>query len=138
MPNSVPWIDVLPIADEAFRIWTGAPEQRWANEAWTYLTRAGLAKDGAPLVRARTFVRFLVLCSFYRDWCSVAWDEHEDDDFSSWLAAVEMSSVHVGQLLGPDEFVSSDADESLEEGLRILVERERTERVFRPPANTSH
>jgi hypothetical protein len=124
MADSVPWIDVLPIANEAFRLWTGAPEQRWASEAWTHLTRAGLAANGDPLVRARTYIRFLVLASFYRDWCSVAWCEHEDDDFSSWLEPVEVNPIHIGQLLGPDVVISPDAEEGREEALRILVDRE--------------
>jgi hypothetical protein len=125
MTASVPWSDVLPIADQAFCIWAGAPEQHWAKAAWAHLTQAGLAANDSSLDRARACIRFLVLASVYRDWCSLVWDEHEDDELGYWFTEANVNPIHVGQLLGCDETVSEDPEEALEESLGILVHRAR-------------
>jgi hypothetical protein len=117
----VSWKDVLPIANEGFHIWVDQPELRWAEQAWAHLTNAGLAPDVDPLDRLRAYIRFLVLASFYRDWCALACDEVEDDSPEIWLSAVEVNLLHVGQLLGPDE----DPEDDLNEALNTLMRRER-------------
>jgi hypothetical protein len=120
-PAVVSWDAVLPIANETFHIWTGQPELCWAEQAWIHLTNAGLTVDGDPLDRLRGYVRLLVLASLYRDWCDLVWDEVEDDSPEVWLSAVEVSPLHIGQLLGPDVFPEDDVNEAL----NVMMARER-------------
>jgi hypothetical protein len=125
MSNVVAWNEVLPIAAKAFRIWTGQPELRWAEEAWAHLTKAGLAANLDQLDRLRAYIRLLDLASIYRDWCALVWDEVHEDEPEWWLTDtdVEVSPVQIGQLLGPE--ADFDVDDGLEEALKILMARER-------------
>jgi hypothetical protein len=123
---NVGWEDVERIAEEAFTIWVGYPERRWAKRAWSCLIDAQLADGSDPLERLRAYVRFLVLASLYRDWCAIVWDEPYDDEACDWLSAVDVNPVHVGQLLGRGVTVPDDLDASLDEALSFLMARERT------------
>lgn len=127
MPTTIRWADLEPIAAEAFRIWTGSPELRWAKQAWSHLTRAGLAKNREPLDGLRAYIRFLVLASIYRDWCAVAFDYSEDDEPTLWLSAVHVDPVDIELLLGPDIEVRAcrPFEPRLDNALNTLMERER-------------
>jgi hypothetical protein len=122
---NVEWEDVESIAEEAFNIWVGYPEIGWAKRAWSCLIDAHLADGSGPLDRLRSYVRFLVLASLYRDWCAIVWDERHDDEPAAWLSAAEVNLIHVGQLLGRATTVSDDPDQSLDEALYFLMARER-------------
>ena len=69
------WEDVLPAAKEAFNIWDGQPEIRWAKKAWRHITNAGLANYTNDLEYCMAQIGFLGLADVYHDWCAIAWDE---------------------------------------------------------------
>jgi hypothetical protein len=90
------WDDVEPLAKATFNIWVDQPELGWAKEAWGKVTEAGLAEYDTEPDRCRVFARFMVLASFYRDWCAVARDERQDDETSTG----SMRSITTGSILG--------------------------------------
>jgi hypothetical protein len=71
----------------------------------------------------RVFIRFLVLASFYRDWCALVWDERHDDSPEVWLSAVDVDRFHVGRLIGTS--VNLADEDNLDEALFVLMGRER-------------
>jgi hypothetical protein len=100
---------------------------RWAEQAWAHLTDARLTEYDGPLGRCRAYIRFLVLASIYRDWCALVWDEIHDDSAGSWLATIDdVSPIHIGQLLRPDDDVSDNSQDALDEALNVLMQRQRT------------
>jgi hypothetical protein len=121
----VSWEEVLPLAEEAFNIFTGCPELYWAERSWGYLTKAGLVNGGSELHRVRAYIRLLVLASLYRDWCELVWDEAQDDEPWFWLNAVGVNPVYIGQLAGPKVKLSKDQQCSLDEAVSTLMRRER-------------
>jgi hypothetical protein len=120
----VTWDKVRFIADEAFCIWVGQPELRWAEQAWLHLTKLGLTLDGTALVRLTVYVRFLVLASVYRDWCAIVWDEVHDDSPELWISESDVDRLHIGQLLGPDVELD-EFHEGIADALLTLMDRER-------------
>ena len=65
-----------------------------------------------------------MLASIYRDWCALVWDEVHDDSPECWLSAAEVNPFHVGQLLGPNVELCKELEDSLDEALNILMQRE--------------
>jgi hypothetical protein len=122
--TSVTWQEVLPIARESFDIWIGSPEIHWARQAWACLTGAGLTSALSPLDRLLSYVRFLVLASFYRDWCALVWDEVIDDEPENWLCGLQVNKIDVGQLLGSIVELTDDSEASLTDALLSLMEGE--------------
>lgn len=70
------------------------------------------------------YVRFLVLASFYLDWCTVAFDEVQGDLPAVWLNPAGVSPFLLGQLVG-DELLLKDPDDELGEALQLLMAKER-------------
>lgn len=114
------WDDVKCAALDAFNYFSDRHELRWAEEAWGRLCAAGLADASTASAQTRSVVRFMALASFWRDWASLAWDERWDDDLGEWADSLDLSALHVGQLLGPDDDYEETAD-----ALAVLVARER-------------
>lgn len=122
--EAVPWDNVEPIAEEAFQIWVGGGDRDWARAAWEALSRAGLTQAGTFLEEVTVYVRFLVVASFYRDWCAVAFDEWQDDEPAVWLTPASVSPFFIGQLVG-DNLLPEDPEEVMDEALHYLMDRER-------------
>ena len=120
----VSWEDVRPLAADAFNIWTGQPELRWAEVAWGHLGTVRLTSAASPLASLRTYVRLLVLASLYRDWCALVFDEEHDDNPASWLSEMDVHAFHIGQLVGKRVQVPNP-DGDLDEALQHLMQRER-------------
>jgi len=70
------------------------------------------------------FARFVALASVYRDWCSVAYDETQEDDIGYWIEDLELNQVSLGQLV-PNEALSDDPHDAAIDALGILANRER-------------
>jgi hypothetical protein len=126
MAKQLPWEDVESIANEAFSIWSGSPELGWARQAWAHLSRAGLTEADAILQRVQAQVRFLVLASLYRDWCTLVWDEVDNDSPSTWIDGSGIDRFHIGQLCGLDEALAGDAEDDFDLVLFALMDRERS------------
>ena len=118
------WVELKPVAREAFRIWMSGSDFEWAREAWSLLTKAGLCSYDTERERHIVIARFLALASIYRDWCSVAFDETQGDDLTYWVDELEIEPMYLGQLV-PDEELSDDPDEARDEVWHILLDRER-------------
>ena len=126
MPPTVGWDEVEPMVSEAFNIWSFGDEDVWARLAWDHLAKAGLTSRATEEKRTMTMVRFLVLASFYRDWCMVACDERQDDEPRMWLGAIEYDPLVVTELGGVDYDPEVDDEwESVEEALNTLLRRAR-------------
>lgn len=98
------WEGVLPAAREAFDIWVGQPELRWAKKAWRHITSAGLANYTNELEYYMACVRFLALADVYHDWCAIAWDEnHSYEDILYAAEEFRFDPFRLGQLIGPKE-----------------------------------
>jgi hypothetical protein len=115
------WDQVEPLAKATFNIWVDQPELGWAKEAWGKVTEAGLAEYETESDRCRVFARFMVLASFYRDWCAVALDERQDDEVRYWIVAFEYEPLHLGQAVGSGPEVDDEAD-----AFTVLIDKERT------------
>jgi hypothetical protein len=114
------WDEVEPLAKATFNIWVDQPELAWAKEAWSKVSEAGLAEYETQADRCRVFARFMVLASFYRDWCAVARDERQDDEVVYWIDAFDYDPLHLGQAVGSGAEVEDEAD-----AFAILIDEER-------------
>jgi hypothetical protein len=115
------WEDVKSLARSSFNIWVDQPELQWAERAWAVLSKAGLTEHSDGPERCRAFARFMVLASFYRDWCAVARDEWQEDEPDVWAEECDVDLVHVGQAVGPDVDIEDQGD-AFEE----LIRQERS------------
>lgn len=68
--------------------------------------------------------RFLALASICRDWCSVAFDETQEDVPSYWIDGLNVEPIYVGQLLSEEE-LPGNPDDAFADGLRMLLDGER-------------
>ena len=114
------WNQVEPLAKASFNIWVDQPELGWAKEAWGKVTEAGLAEYDTEADRCRVFARFMVLASFYRDWCAVAHDERHEDEVCYWIDAFDYYPLHLGQAVGPGPEVEDETD-----AFTVLIDEER-------------
>ena len=124
----VNWADVLPVAEEAFAIWTEQRELAWAEKAWAILRSAGLTQFGTRSERGRVICRFLALADLYRDFCRIACEEECESDDADWAVSLDLGPFALGQLLGDDDRVELDDDEetAMETALVILIEQAGT------------
>lgn len=120
------WEELTDAANEAFNIWSGQPELRWAEEAWSILAAAGLTTYTTPLARARVACRFFALAAIYLDFCYLAYDEDVDANYEGWTSLLELHPFHIGQLVGPDQdFVDTYGDLDINDAVRLLANSER-------------
>jgi hypothetical protein len=68
------------------------------------------------------------IASIYRDWCSVACDETQEDVPDYWVDDLEVWPIYLGQLVS-DEQLSDDPEEALSEALRIVMNGQREQTV---------
>ena len=124
--NLLSWDELTDVADEAFNIWSGHPELRWAEEAWGILGEAGLTTYTTPLARARVACRFFALAAIYLDFCYLAYDEDVDANYEGWATLLELHPFHIGQLVGPDlDFIDTYGDLDINDAVRLLAKNER-------------
>lgn len=130
-PYVLAWGDVRDAAIDSFRVWVGSGDIDWARVAWEHLVGAGFANYRSELERTRVCLRFLALPSMYRDWCAVACEETQEDDFTYWAEELEIHPFHLGQLVGADvdpfEWTTFDSAEA--DVLQELVYHVRSEVV---------
>jgi len=126
--HTLTWQDVLPAAEEIYRVWVGGGDLAWAEGAWGHVVRAGLAEYQTPLERCRACFRFLSMATIYFDFCTVACDECHDD-LEIWYGAdeLEMDPLNVGQLVGPEELPGDDETEALFDAYDTLTHKAREE-----------
>jgi hypothetical protein len=122
------WDELAPAAREAFNIWMSGSDFQWAKEAWGLLVKAGLCSYDSERERHVVVARFLALASIYRDWCSVAFDETQEDVPAYWIEGLGVQPIYVGQIVA-DEELSDDPDEALSDALQVLLNGERAEVV---------
>jgi hypothetical protein len=132
------WADFEEVAAQAFSIWVGQPELRWAREAWEILGRAGLSRYHGERERATVAIRFLALAGFYHDFCEIAWEEYSEPEYDEWATSLGVSPFRVGQLIADaadfDEDDTDDDGDDVSAAVRYLAEQERP-RVVRALRN---
>jgi hypothetical protein len=127
--KTLSWKDVETAANEAFHIWGGSPELRWAREAWDALIRAGLATYENEVERCEAAIRFMALAALYHDFCERAWDEGVSPDYLSWAEELRILPFRMGQLVGREEGFLDDSHEVEHNALKFLADRAREEIV---------
>src|SRR5438093_442906 len=75
MNEAVSWEDLRDVAGSVFDIWCDGSEQQWAEQAWKYISKAGLAAYQDELGHTQVLIRFLGLAGIYHDFWHVAWEE---------------------------------------------------------------
>jgi len=91
---------------------------------WQLLDQEGLTSGESRIERLEVHIRFLVLASLYRDWCSLVFDEIDDDWPALWLGPACVHPFHIGQMVGRDVDLD-DPEHDLGEALNLLMDRER-------------
>lgn len=120
------WDELREVANEAFNVWFGHPELRWAEEAWGILAAAGLTSYTTPLEYCRVCIRFFSLAAFYHDFCYHGFDEEVDPDYVWWANTLELHPFYIGQLVGADEdYSDTKGGPDLDFALRRLANAER-------------
>lgn len=122
--QTLTWDDIEPAARDAFDIWTSGSDFEWAKEAWGLLTKAGLSNYDTERERHVVIARFLALASLYRDWCSLAFDETQEDSPGYWVEGLEVNPIYVGQLVS-DEELSDDPSQSIWDAWQLLLSDQR-------------
>jgi hypothetical protein len=135
VPN-LDWEELEPSAQHAFNIWMSGSDLEWAKQTWNLFTKAGFCNYDSPKERLLVIGRYLALASLYRDWCSVARDETQEDVPFYWIEELEIAPIHLGQLT--DEELSEDADEAFSEALDILLELTTSRSDQRPSSGTHY
>jgi hypothetical protein len=118
------WDELEPAAREAFNIWMSGSDLEWAKTSWRLLVKDGLCNYETERERHVVIARYLALASVYRDWCSVAFDETNEDVPTYWIDGLDVEPIYVGQILA-DEELSDDPEEALSDGLHCLLNSER-------------
>ena len=81
LDNDDPLGDLSSVADSLFRVWFAGGDRRWADFAWSVLSRAGLATWDNESQRAEAVIRLAALASIYRQFYVFAFDEGEYGDW---------------------------------------------------------
>ena len=113
MNEAVSWEDLRDVAGSVFDIWCDGSEQQWAEQAWKYISKAGLAAYQDELGHTQVLIRFLGLAGIYHDFWHVAWEEPSEPDYGIWAEELNLSPIRVGMLLGRDRHLEKaefDAD----------------------------
>lgn len=115
--RTLTWEQVEPVARKAFKVWSGQPELRWAEQTWQKLIAAGIANYSAELGYTRAVLRFIALACIYNDFCQAAYDEESVTYVGEWWRMFNLSPFRVGQLVGPkfdEDNDTSDIDDDEE------------------------
>jgi hypothetical protein len=94
------WEEVKSAAQAAFSVWECGGELDWAEYVWHRAVAAGIASYANEIERHRIAVLFLGLAGFYRDYCSLAWDEHAAPTYRYWAEHLNLDDFVLGQLVG--------------------------------------
>lgn len=94
------WEDVAHLADRAF--WGVGLGKSWAQMIWPYLAKASLTRYQTELERCQVKIYVMVLADFYHQFCWIAYQEPQDEEYSDWAEALELSEFRIGQLMGAD------------------------------------
>lgn len=103
------WEEVKGAAQAAFNVWEGGGELDWAKDVWERAVASGIASYSNEIERHRAAVLFLGLAGLYRDFCSVAWEEHDGPYYSYWAAELSLDDFVLGQLVGPDPDIKENS-----------------------------
>lgn len=118
------WDELEQAATGTFGIWTSASDSRWARNTWLGLEKLRLCDYDNQTERHIVIGRWLALASIYRDWCAVVCDESDDDTPWNWVEGLDVSDVHLGQLMS-DESLADDPDEARADALGALMRAQR-------------
>jgi hypothetical protein len=102
------WEEVKGVAQSAFDVWVAGGELQWAKEVWDRAVAAGSASYSNEIERHRVAVLFLGLAGFYRDFCSLAWDERNAPTYSYWTEELNLDDFVLGQLVGTDRAIEKN------------------------------
>jgi len=99
--QTLEWDDIGYLADRAFR-WNIGDGATWVEWMWQYLSQENLTRYRTELERCRVKVQLLALADLYNEFCWMAYQEPQDEEYCDWAKALELSSFRVGQLMGDD------------------------------------
>jgi len=134
MNEAVSWEDLRDVAGSVFDIWCDGSEQQWAEQAWKYTSKAGLAAYQDELGHTQVLIRFLGLAGIYHDFWHVAWEEPSEPDYGIWAEELNLSPIRVGMLLGRDRHLEkaefdADHESDMHHAVRYLSGAER-DKIF--------
>lgn len=106
----VVWRQLEPAARLAFDVPHREAALEWAQYAWKVAGQRDNSWDTHvnAVERAEVCIKGMGLFSYYLDWCAVTWGHVVADDLLSWAAALDVSPICVGQILGPGRDVEGD------------------------------
>jgi hypothetical protein len=119
--DTLGWDEIKPDAPKAFSIWGSGSDFEWAKEAWTLLMKSGACSYNSERERHIVIGRFLALASIYRDWCSIVFDEMQEDEPLYWVEDLDVRPIFIGQALADEPLF----DDDLSDALSILLQQQR-------------
>ena len=130
------WEEVAPFAFNKFSIWANGGGRYWAEHAWNFIVKAGLADHKDEIERHIVLIRLMTLATMYLEFCDLVWDEYferEDIVKEEWLEDGNLfNSIRIWQIVGTDfyrdeEIGSKEKTILLTEALNGLIDKYRKE-----------
>jgi len=125
--KQVDWEDIAELTDRAF--WGVGLGRDWAGMMWPYLSKARLTRYQTEVERCHVKIYALALADFYQQFCWIAYQEPQDEEYCAWAEALELSEFRIGQMMGDDLDFEPDVTHgySLTQlALRWLIKEART------------
>jgi hypothetical protein len=131
-PETIEWEEIESAAAKMFNIWVHGNEVKWAEEAWSHLTRARLTGARTVLETIATKLRLVTLARIYHEFCGLACDENPDRTLSYVAENLGLNGVAIGILAAStpdrDEFEELTDEFALtEQALMTIVNSQRRE-----------
>ncbi|MBX6772810.1 MAG: hypothetical protein IRY83_13850 [Chloroflexi bacterium] len=123
----VEWLDIEDVVSTMFAVWVNGGELEWARMAWSALQDDGLTRYSNERERHLVLIRAIDLAAAYREFCYLAWQEHDVPDYAGWAAEFDLEPFVLGQLVGDRaDFDDETSDGDLVGvGVRWLCGKER-------------
>jgi hypothetical protein len=125
--NRMDWENIADLTDRAF--WGVGLGQDWAQMMWPYLAKAGLTRYRTEIERCQVKIYAMALADFYHQFCWVACQEPQDEEYCDWAEALELSEFRIGQMMGDDPDFEPDETRGYsltQAALRFLIKDART------------
>jgi hypothetical protein len=97
-PPSLEWADIEPAASKMFNVWADGAELAWAQEAWQYLSAAGLTVASTAVEHSTASLRLVALARIYHKFCGLAWDENPDTPIEYLAEDLGIDHVALGAI----------------------------------------
>lgn len=121
----ITWADISSWAYNMFNVWVSDGQHRWAEYAWNFMVKAGLADYKNEIERHIVMLRLITLGIMYREFCEVAFDEHFDIDslvYEDWLDNEDFCRIRIWQLVGR-EFLANEPIEDEDDMMNYAIIR---------------